>query len=149
MDKPDIEGADLTLALINGLDGCDPDYQDNWWCMNRDLVSTHLAMCINHIAHLEARVKELEAANAWQPIETLPIPELYESSGPVIFRAIEGGNVRVGEGYIKSEDDWDSDEDDAVKVTYWWANDSCGCCHDAMYNQPTHWRPLPSPPEGV
>ena len=81
---------------------------------------------LTYATRLEARVKELEAANAWQPIETAP----RDGSRILAYQSSTGDCI--------SECWWEEDLTD-----FWagWVND-----FDSEPS-PTHWRPLPSPPE--
>lgn len=83
----------------------------------------------------------------WKPIETAPkATEEYGDPSPnMIVCAEERGDLRIGEAYNKLETDWSSDDEPLV-LTWWWANDSCSCCHYEMNPPPTHWMPLPEPP---
>jgi hypothetical protein len=90
---------------------------------------------------LEAEVARLrEATPQWQQIETAPREERVIIAVPC-KRAIDGW--LIAEAYYRYEDD---DEDG-----WWWANTGpydVGECRLALSgHHPTHWMPLPPPPE--
>ncbi len=54
-------------------------------------------------------------------------------------KEMERVEPRVGEGLYQVY--YSGDDPD-----FWWANDSCSCCYEAMSEKPTHWAELPHGP---
>ena len=75
------------------------------------------------IEHLKARIAELEALTQWQPIETAP---------------------------IKPEGDYLGFQCGEVFKMYWnYFRDGWVDCYSEVFSEPSHWMPLPKPPEAL
>ena len=77
----------------------------------------------------------------WLLIEDYAGPK-NEERQPVICCSLDWDDTwRIGEGYLITEIG-----QGYLKEEWFWANDSCCCCHAPMRNFPTHYMPLPAPP---
>lgn len=75
-------------------------------------------------------------ANGWRPIETAP----RDGTSVIVASRYETRTV-VGEARFLMDED-------ATYTAWWWANQSPGDYYaDMIYPNPTHWQPLPAPPE--
>lgn len=73
---------------------------------------------------------------AWQPIETAPKDQDIWLWFPTMFSK---GHMTVGR--------WDSDQY-AQKPRPYWTGSARGRANEYRNNPPTHWQPLPTPPNG-
>ena len=80
--------------------------------------------CEQKIKALEARIAELEALTTWQPIETAP-----KDSKSIILLDRNGTSYS---GFWRNHTGWNPDDNNHLS------------CYDT---NPTHWMPLPKPPE--
>ena len=75
----------------------------------------------NELVDLRNRIAELEALTQWQPIETAP---------------------------IKPEGDYLGFQCGEVFKMYWnYFRDGWVDCYSEVFSEPSHWMPLPRPPE--
>lgn len=76
----------------------------------------------------------------WQPIETAPkTPRNGESFAPRILLLRRDGLVRIGR--------WIDDRYAKRRPRPFWSDDDMYRVQWARKNPPTHWMPLPEPPE--
>lgn len=82
----------------------------------------------------------------WRPIETIP-DELLQSGAPVIV-AVPCARARkkwlIGEAYYNAGE---------YAMSWWWAGTTNGDYRASSINEdegaPTHWQPLPAPPDAA
>lgn len=77
---------------------------------------------------VEAALRPRSEREGWQPIETAPPGQCV-----VVF---DGRKITIAE--------W---ADDLGNGPGWFSAEACGPFEENMISQPTHWRPLPAPPE--
>ena len=126
MDRPDIRAFKDSTAQIRKLSPA--LYREEH--ANLLLACQWIEVLEAQVAHLEARIKELETANEWKPIET--IPETNEDNTVDIYVEDRG---RFPNSFIKMK---------SVCFVKWVKNHTVTVMIDG---KPTHWRPLPAPPE--
>jgi hypothetical protein len=73
----------------------------------------------------EAEIERLRAEREWRPIETLPDSGI----GMIIYLELRDGKLMVGLGYKTVSGGWCDTESGFKRI------------------DPTHWQPLPDPPE--
>jgi hypothetical protein len=118
--------------------------------LNNDLGLCNAAIeCINTQA---ARIKELEKASLWQPIETAPRDSSKILLGLPVNTDDDSGSVSTAgywqEGWEDSVDDMGCDNG-FVDVHYQEFSPSRSfgaAAYRSTGRQPTHWMPLPKPP---
>lgn len=68
---------------------------------------------------------------SWQPIATAP-------KDGTIMLVTNGVHVVLAENRYNNDD---------TRIDVWMLSQTCCECSDSVYPQPTHWMPLPEPPE--
>lgn len=94
-----------------------------------------MAGAIERGDHLGAPV---EQESEWRTIESAP------KDGTDILAVIAGTHTQTGRSFIPEVVSWESDESGG----YWW---NCMWPAEQMHTlyEPTHWRPLPTPPKAT
>ena len=92
-----------------------------------EAIHERCGLLLRALKQREARVRELEAAQEWQPIETAP------KDGTSVL--ISNG-VSVGEAHYEE-----------YAEGWFWAGGHSTDAVDYKVWTPTHWRPLPPPPK--
>jgi len=87
--------------------------------------NSNIPVLVSEVKSLQRRITELEQAQAWQPIETAP----KDGTAILLYAPSEVGRGRtVWPGcYVESYAEW-------LQI-------------GGGFVDPTHWRPMPDPPE--